>query len=384
MPKARSYFRFKKPIRDVAAATLRKTLDGQDKSVVMRTIILNERDFPSVDYERDLRDFWYTSVKPVLERLGVLEPEDSTEEGLTRWDAKLSIYLAELVRSGETTYKDMGLVDQSRRRENPKDQYRVAGLEVYGYKVTVALYPNVILVTEKDTAYGRVEQMAAVLGCACLSAKGQNSLGAMEDLLRGVDPEKDVHILCLTDYDPPGFSIADNIVRQAEDLREALGLKGKIIGKRIGLDLDQLTPEEIEANKFTPKLQKGLRDDWLAAGYGIDGEAKGVELNALPPDRFRRIFTDALRDTIDPAVYKEFLPDAHRRRVALEALRPGVEALLARIMVQVTATVTVDDFDALDLAAQGFNEIPVADLCHGGEKETKRLAVAALKEVAGK
>ncbi len=65
------YFELDRPIKDIPANELQGFLKGQKTSTIMRTIIMNEKRFLSVDYERSLRGFWYFTVKPVLEKLGL-------------------------------------------------------------------------------------------------------------------------------------------------------------------------------------------------------------------------------------------------------------------------------------------------------------------------
>ena len=205
---AKKYIELDRPIKEYSAKELRDTIGKLKNSELIRTIILNEKEFVNIDYDRGLRGFWYFTVKPVLDKLGLLTEEDQTEKGLTKWDSELSRYMAELVKMGVLTYKDLRIVDQSRQRENPSDKYYTVDIETYGYQVNVAPYSNIIISTEKDTAYHIIYDIARLFGCSCISGKGQNSLGAMEDLLRGMNETgKDIFILTLTDYDPSGYYI---------------------------------------------------------------------------------------------------------------------------------------------------------------------------------
>ena len=181
------YTRLNKYIKDISAEELRQIFPpGTQNSHLMRSIIMNEVEFSPVDYDRTLRALWYSVVKPTLDKLGLLTEKDSTEESLTKWDAELSRYTADLVRKGLLTYQDLHIVDQSRQRSNPTDRYSVVDLKTFGYQVGVNAYPNIIISTEKDTVYGILRDLAALFGCSCIRGKGQNSLGAMEDLLRGM------------------------------------------------------------------------------------------------------------------------------------------------------------------------------------------------------
>src|SRR3972149_6058172 len=84
-----------------------------EKSVLMRSVIMNEKQYSTINYERSLRSLWYSTVKPTLDKLGLLTETDQTEEGLTKWDAVLSRYVADLLRRGYLTYRDLNIVDNS-------------------------------------------------------------------------------------------------------------------------------------------------------------------------------------------------------------------------------------------------------------------------------
>jgi len=168
----KDYIQLDRPIKEIPADELRRVLGGLKKSVLMRTIILNEKEFLSVDYNRSLRGFWYATVKPALDKLGLLTKEDQTEEALTRWDAELSRYMADLVRDGLLTYQDLNIIDTSRQRENPAIRYGLVDEEAFGVQFNVAPYPVIILCTEKDTVYNIIADMARLFGLSCISGKG--------------------------------------------------------------------------------------------------------------------------------------------------------------------------------------------------------------------
>lgn len=202
----KKYIALDRPIKEMLAEEIRAKLGKLKKSELMRTIILNEKEFMDIDYDRSLRGLWYSVVKPTLDKMGLLTEQDQTEERLAKWDADLSRYLAELVRLGMLTYKDLRIVDTSRQRETPDERYAVVDLQTYGYKIAIAPHSNIIISTEKDTVYNIISGIASFFGCSCISGKGQNSLGAMEDLLRNMGQvTKDIHILTITDYDPAGY-----------------------------------------------------------------------------------------------------------------------------------------------------------------------------------
>lgn len=364
---SKKYIHLDKPIKDYTAEELAPIVGGLQKSELVRTIILSEKEHIQVEYDRSLRSFWYSTVKPTLDKLGRLGKDDNTEKGLTNWDSKLSLYMAELVRMGQVTYKELHIVDTSRQRFTPAAYYSNDNLETYGYQVTAAPYPNIIISTEKDTVYGIISGIATFFGCSAISGKGQNSLAAMEDLLRNMDaasddPDAPIYILTMTDYDPAGYYIAETFRRQVMDLRGNLGIRRTVKIERIGIFPHQLTPDEVTQNCYTPK-PAGL-DKWLRVTGGINGQGKGLELDALTPDRIRRLFVDALRKFVDVEQYSDFIRRAYLQKMALEVMREKVSEIVSDVTAASLDSISLMDIDLLDVAADGARYIPVGQLCY--------------------
>lgn len=384
---AKTYYKFETSLKEMSEEELRTHFKGVKKSELMRSIILNERDFMTVDYERSLRSFWYNGVKPILSKLGLLTKNDMTEEALTKWDNLLSKYATELVRAGEITYKQLKIVDSSRPRENPEPVFNTISNKVYGYQVTGAVYPNIILTTEKDTIYPIITKFAQIIGCSCLSGKGQNSLAAMEDLIRGMGELKDdIYILTMTDYDPSGYSIAATFKNQAEDILQALKIDKRVFIERVGIQPEQLTIEEIEQNKYTPKPGERGKDGftplekWVFETGGINGEPYGLELDAFSPYQIRAIFASSIKKHIDKDKTTNFLKSAYIRAQALEAMQDKIKNIMLDIERVELENIKQVDFDLLDYAARGYSSLPIDILCNNDRDQAiKELALAYFK-----
>lgn len=258
-------------------AVIRKKNGEYKKSELMRSLIMNEKEFGTCTYDRTLRSLWYSFIKPTLDRLGQLT--DNDEKTIDGWDSNLSRYLSELVKDGKLTYADLHILDESRSRD-VKPYYSFSPCR------------NIVIAVEKDTVYKFVQDIGNLLGCSCYSGKGFSSLGAMESLIRDVRNHSDkppdvIRILILSDYDPAGLEIAGTIEDQARIMVKALGMECDVICERIGIVPDQLTEEELKNNWYSPK---GDMEKWLKETGGINGQPKGLELDALSPDRIREIF----------------------------------------------------------------------------------------------
>lgn len=288
--------KFDKSIKEISAKILKTAFKkANTKADTMRSIILNEKDYCDCKYERSQRSFWYSLVKPTLDKLGLLSKDDDTEEAMDTWDSTLSKYLKDLVTKGELTYRDIMIADESRKHYVP-------------YSFNFAPYRNIVVVCEKDTIYNIIYDIASVLGCSCLSTKGLNSFGTMENLLRKIkdnseEPVAQIVFLIMSDYDPTGYVIANTVKQQALDMIKALDMNCDIVSERIGIVPEQLTKEELENNMYTPKA-KGL-DEWYQQTNGINGIKKGLELDALTSERIREIFTEHLKEYIDSHSYYE-------------------------------------------------------------------------------
>ena len=337
------------------------------KAYLMRSIIMNERQFNRSAESRTLRGMWYSSVKPTLDKLGLLEEADMTEEGLSEWDKKLSRYTCDLLRRGFLTFQDLSIYDISRQKSNPDISYYSGGREVFGYQGSVAQYPNILIATEKDTIYSILRGMAELFGCSCISCKGQNSLGAMERVIRGMirsDVEFDtIYILTLTDYDPAGYYIAEALEGQARDILHALEEDWIDVEiKRIGITPDQLSEELVQQNKYTPK--KANLAKWMERTGGINGEEKGLELDALSSSMIRQIFIEELRPYIDPDVYKTFLKRSYVKQKVLEVIKDRFEETITSIIDHFEPDVEIiEDFDIFQLGLKGQRSIYVDESC---------------------
>lgn len=382
------YVHFPKHVKYMTGEEIQLYLPGEyTNALLMRSIIMNEKQhYITTSDTRTLRGVWYSTVKPTLDKLGLLQDNDMTEEGLTKWDATLSKYMGQLLRKGYLTYRDLGIVDTSRRRDNPREMYNTTDISAYGYKVNIAPYSNIIIATEKDTVYNIISSIARLLGCSCLSCKGQNALGAMEGLIRNIKYNKGyvdkIIILTMTDYDPAGYYIADALQKQAKDLCNALGMHGvKVEYKRIGITPNQLSKEMVHMNKYTPKPAN--LDKWFEKTGGIFGEKKGLELDALTSDEIRSIFVKEIKRYVDKYLYKSYLKKSYLSYITLKHSEEYMKKIIKYITHHLEDKVKIkSDIDVFDLAIQGMSSIPVYNVCRRNvENSLNKQAEKLIKQV---
>jgi hypothetical protein len=239
------------------------------------------------------------------------------------WPGKLSDYTGDLVKDGVTTYKELRIIDGSRQRRTAATVTQtVAAVDLVG-----AHYPWLIIFTEKDTMWGAVRDLARLYGVTAISGSGQPSLACTENVLRAIwkhseyCPGQPIGLLSFTDYDPHGYDIAE---AQADQLEAIAGGRCPVYHRRLGLEPDQLSPELREKNIYKPPGGSKFRK-WYRQTGGVDGQPFGLELDALPLSRVRRMFADGIEEWIDTSNRQADLPTALLDLLAWEVLRSGLQ-----------------------------------------------------------
>lgn len=317
-------------------AELVAELSGKPDSVVMRSLLFAEIEAVRAGAEREertMRNLWYDIVKPALSRAGLLNLKTAGGKGdPIPWDRKLSVYLAELVRGGETSYEELQIIDGSRQRQ--------AAVAIMSTVAEVQLvgphFPWVILFTEKDTIWRQVEAVAQLYGVSAISGGGQPSNACTENTVRAIvrseafrraHPERMV-ILSLTDYDPSGYSIAESQVVQVQEAIDSLdpGERGALRGVeaiRLGLLPEQVEAAVRQMKAYEPK-DKGL-DEWYSETGGVDGQRLGLELDALPLSRLRAMFAEGIEQYVDMGKRRADLREAFVDLVIYQTLQPETD-----------------------------------------------------------
>lgn len=358
---------------DMTDGELRATFGDMRDSELMRALIMAEvwqiRDGAERE-RRTMRNFWYDHIKPVLSRAGRLGDKTSGGRDID-WPGKLSKYLVELVRAGETTYHELRIVDGSRQRSPAHDMtIRVASVRIVG-----GHYPWLILFTEKDTIWQEIESLASLYGTSAISGGGQPAAACTADVVRYILRSeaydgRPLVLLSLTDYDPAGYSIADS---QFAQLQEAAAIERREVRhERLGLTPAQLTQSERDAKAYIPK-DAGL-DAWYEQTGGVDGRRLGLELDALPISRLRAMFAEGIERHVDLSLRKADLREAFVELLAWEIVRPYMRERVANMIAQVKTNGLWERIQQSEIpaglfaraAALGMNSINPLTV-HGGE-----------------
>jgi hypothetical protein len=343
---------------------------------MMRSLIMNELEHCDKSEIRTLRGVWYSAIKPTLDKLGLLDEKDQEEDELKRWDAILSNYVCDLLRKGLLRFEDLGIRDISRQKSNPRENYYNVGNKTFSYKGNATPYPNILIATEKDTVYQIISDIAKLYGCSSISCKGQNSLGAMESVISGMFSKgyfDTIYILTMTDYDPAGYYIAEALQKQAQDILLSMGKYCRVETHRIGITPDQLSRNEVLQNMYSPK--KANIKQWMDRTGGIDGEEKGLELDAFSTRQIREIFVENLKEFIDENLYKSFIKESYIKMKVLESIEDRVKEMTEKVKEEIIGSIIINDFDIHKFAKRGQSMLYIEDLCEKDmDEEIKRLA----------
>jgi hypothetical protein len=252
-------------------------------AIVLRKLVRNMvwqnyvwiRDGKRPPFEGLIRSFWYSHVKPVYGRLGLLDPAKDQA-------SVVNDVLAEMVVTYCLFhYWDMGFFDDGA-------SYRKIGPR----------FPGVILFTEKEGLFPVVDRAHLQWGVSVIALGGSpnristdylvHELGKVFDLRR-----MPVHLFGYTDYDPAGtYRIAEAFRRQLQQVGVKVATLYQITQPA------NLSPQELDLYKVplhpTAADGKTLLRRWKREGYGVvvpgDSTTYGVVADSMEPVRVREIF----------------------------------------------------------------------------------------------
>lgn len=159
----------------------------------------------------------------------------------------------------------------------------------------VSLYLGV----EKAGLVVQLESWFGHLGVPILALGGYSSQSYISEILGDVPTARPAVLFYAGDYDPSGEDIDRDFVART-------GCWDQVV--RVALSAEQVTRYQLPPNP-------GKATDSRAAGFiARHGELVQVELDALPPEALRQLFTDAISEYWDESAYAAVLDreDAER------------------------------------------------------------------------
>ena len=275
---------YRKKIRDQPGPWLKAEFGpGQEYPVVVSDLVRNliwqaKEEIESGErrpIKKLIRSFWYSDVKPTLERA------DSLSRDTDQYETVID-ELTELVTTYDLMrYRDMGFGDASK-------EYRKIGSN-----------PEVILVAEKEGDWPLLREIHNTTGITVMAFGGQPSnLSAeyfVQDLRdRGLNLQKTFYLFSVTDYDPAGWSVRDSFIRDIKFFGMSRIEHTPLVAP------EQLTREEIEQNKYRLPggSERKVNREWAKNGGGIDRQFYGFEADAIPAPRMKTIILKNIKPYI--------------------------------------------------------------------------------------
>lgn len=207
---------------------------------------------------QSLRGLWYSGVKTAYQNAFPRKWDDPNFDANRRYAQYLSETLSEMVKEGEVTYRGLNIVDDSRQREVMAD----------------TIEDDKILFVEKEAAFRRLKPLSDVFELSLVSGGGWEATALIEDMSHRLVDDQEYHLFVMTDYDPTGYSIADDFERRARQLGANITEV-----ERVAIEPDQVSEEVRTQERFKVPVETDSDERWLER-HGIDGEY-GLEIEAI-------------------------------------------------------------------------------------------------------
>jgi len=212
----------------------------------------------------NLRTFWYRHIKPVLAHI----PDDDTvrtDPYETMLDAFTELVLdKKLCRYGEFDFTDANW------------EHRRLGSQ----------RPHILLFAEKRGWMRFLKQAHEQWGITVLSLGGAPSALTSEytsaHLRPLLEPNTQIHLIGIVDFDPSGWVIAQAFQNQLAQTGLTQTQLHTLIHPK------HYSPDELTLFRFPlPKGQTTLTARWLEQTGGLGGETWGLEAESMHPDKVR-------------------------------------------------------------------------------------------------
>jgi hypothetical protein len=128
------------------------------------------------------------------------------------------------------------------------------------------------------------------LGLELFVTRGFPSLSYLQDAAEYIEADgRPTHIYVMTDLDPSGISINENIQARLEEFAPY---------SEIHVHRLAVTPEQVVEMNLPSRPNK--KTDTRTAGFEAEYGHLSVELDAIPPDTLRQMVRDAVEAHMDP------------------------------------------------------------------------------------
>lgn len=255
--------------------------------VFAREIILHVRDNPP-DEPSNLRHvLFYNNLPQIMRWLadqGIdMDDYDRSHKKnfATAFYSTLSSVLSKMALDGEITYAELGILEEERIKDEAIDPEHKVGI-----------------LFEKQGLHPMLKPIKAGLNISLWSCKGFHSTNSLEQLTARLRQNPLGKLFILSDWDPSGLCIAEDLERRAKKL----GIKTKFI--RIGV-----SPEDIPAAKRTMSLVQLKVTDSRTKNFIRQHGRTAYEVQALSPREIRELVLRKLQENgidVSLSVQKRF------------------------------------------------------------------------------
>lgn len=253
----------------------------------------------------NLRSFWYRELRPFYKYHNLFETDEGPPVMLTLSEVKM---LSDVVQKTPNRDPLKEILDSGRGRESyltdnmeksfskfvlrgifrfkgefkftdPRESFRVIGRKT----------PRLVFFTEKEGLYELCQEFAKKYGISAMASQGEPGYLTMEyfsDELKKREV-RNVEIAALTDYDPWGWNIAEEIGGKLQEPVFGFNVKTTHL-----TSLDLFEPKDIEyakrdLRKVSPSKMSQVRE-WVKKTGGINGEPYGMHIDLAKMDRVRK------------------------------------------------------------------------------------------------
>ena len=238
-------------------------------------------------FRGNIRSYWYRRAKPVLFRARAKKAAEKYDSMINQFSTMVQHYYL-------FSYQDFGFLDQNR-------QHRLLG----------TANAHIFVVAEKVGHFPLLTEIWDNFGVTVLSLGGMPSVLSTEYFLRelehtGFGLDAEVSAFFIVDFDPAGYSIAENFLKQMR----RLGYRGQL--DRVDLVRpDRMTNEQLALNKFRVAIKASTKSrvgKWVNEqggglhkwGFGkLNGPVYGIEADAMTWDELIAVFAELVSKSLD-------------------------------------------------------------------------------------
>lgn len=222
-----------------------------------------------LQFEGNIRSFWYVYVKPTLSRAGALR------DGQTPYKVVIDMFVRLVMARHLLNYRDFGFEDERKQDRKIGDKNA-----------------HVLVVAEKRGHFPLLTRITEAFDVTVVSLGGMPSLLSSEYFVEelsasGVALDQDFPLLTVVDYDPAGDAIVRTFMRQMKELG---------VQRLVRTDLVKpanMTADQVRLNKYRLSRKKHQRKKiarWMGLTEGIDRKPYGLEADAMPAAQLMEVF----------------------------------------------------------------------------------------------